>query len=408
MYDGLAHFMNASDIRQQIAAAIKAKGKVDAATVDQIMEEVRKEGWLTPDERAELLKSVDGFDEAGRNRLRQYLASEDKARAHVNVAGVSASTAISGRYERVESSVPGMMVDVGLFDSAISLSGTAVGPGVLQLSVDGKTLSVPVQTRETPTVVLQRLESQLPAGVEGALLDGSAQPFGPADVSSPDETAAHILLFRPAALGLRPGEKPLRVVVTGYGNFMGVMNNPSDLMAAKLARMGIEGAMIEYWRLDVTTEAVEGFIREMKAHPPDVILSMGMGGESQIEELPENRIDGGTDGAGNQLPVGKIDPVGPDTERVRLPLPQINTALDLGFGKARVVGSSASNPKYAPDRSAYLCNYLGYRLAETFDGTRTAAGFVHVTSSTPAAQMHTLLEAVAARQRDLQRQTPPP
>ena len=75
---------------------------------------------------------------------------------------------------------------------------------------------------------------------------------------------------------------------------------------------------------------------------------------------------------------------------------------------SNAIGSSHSDPNYAPDRSAYLCNYLGYNLAEGFRGTTTAAGFVHVTGDTPADQMHVLLEAVVAYQLDRRRAAAPP
>jgi pyrrolidone-carboxylate peptidase len=124
-----------------------------------------------------------------------------------------------------------------------------------------------------------------------------------------------------------------------------------------------------------------------------------------VEELPENRLGGGVDGANQPLPEGPIDPNGPQTIPVDLPVDAINWDLHTQFGAKDVIGTSLSNPNYQPDRSAYLCNYLGYKLAETFSGTKTAAGFVHVTESTPPAQMHVLLESVVAREREKARAT---
>jgi len=90
-----------------------------------------------------------------------------------------------------------------------------------------------------------------------------------------------------------------------------------------------------------------------------------------------------------------------------LPVETIDAALQP-FGDARVVGTSKSDPNYAPDRSAYLCNYLGYNLATEFAGTpKTTAGFMHISPQTPPDQMHAVLEAVTARQLDWRREQQP-
>jgi len=76
----------------------------------------------------------------------------------------------------------------------------------------------------------------------------------------------------------------------------------------------------------------------------------------------------------------------------------------VGFGDKRVVGTSKSDPNYEPDRSAYLCNYLGYNLASEFGGTpKTTAGFMHISRETPPDQMHSVLEAITARQLEMRR-----
>ena len=93
-----------------------------------------------------------------------------------------------------------------------------------------------------------------------------------------------------------------------------------------------------------------------------------------------------------------------------LPVETIDNAL-RPFGDQRVVGTSRSDPNYAPDRSAYLCNYLGYNLAAEFGAApKTTAGFMHISRETPPEQMHAVLEAVTARQLDWRREQlqPPP
>ena len=104
-----------------------------------------------------------------------------------------------------------------------------------------------------------------------------------------------------------------------------------------------------------------------------------------------------------------IRPGGPQELKTDLPVEAIEWAA-AKFGDQRGVYTSKSDPNYSPDRSAYLCNYLGYNLATEFGHTpKTTAGFMHISPETPAAQMHAVLEAVTARQLDWRReqQLPP-
>ena len=85
-------------------------------------------------------------------------------------------------------------------------------------------------------------------------------------------------------------------------------------------------------------------------------------------------------------------------------------SVNRSYRIGSISASSQSDPTYSPDRSAYLCNYLGYNLATEFAGTpKTTAGFMHISPQTPPDQMHAVLQAVTARQLDWRReqQLPP-
>lgn len=196
----------------------------------------------------------------------------------------------------------------------------------------------------------------------------------------------------------------MRVVVTGYGAFMGITDNPSANMAQKLAERGVKGAIVEYRRLEVTPAAVETFMAEMRKRPPDVILSMGVtGGQAQVEERPENQLDAAEDGNGQQMQARKVREGGPDELKTDLPVDAIDWALS-GFGADRKVFTSASDPTYQPDRSAYLCNFLGYNLAAEFgNDPKTTAGFMHINRETSPDQMGAVLDAITARQLEARR-----
>jgi pyrrolidone-carboxylate peptidase len=365
--------MSIDSIRQGLTAA-RRDGKVDVGEVDRIMLQARDGGGLDAAERAEVLKAADGFDDAAKQRVLSHLSAMDQQSAWVNV----------------------------------ETPGQVAADGVVKLTVEGQAVSVAVKKGDSASTILARVQGQLPKQVTGLVLGGDVQPWDPALFTGrgarKGETAAHLMMFKPEALGLQPGEKPLRVVVTGYGAFMGLTDNPSANMAQKLAEGGIKGAIVEYRRLDVTPAAVDAFVAEMKKSPPDVILSMGVtGGQAQVEELPENHLGAGTDGNGREMKDRAVRAGGAQELHTDLPVDTIDWALQ-GFGANRQVFTSKSDPNYAPDRSAYLCNYLGYNLATEFGKSdATTAGFMHVTPQTPVDQMQAVLQAVAARQLDWRR-----
>ncbi len=359
------------------------------------------------------MSASDSFNDTAKQRLLSTLSATGQKNAYVNVDVRAPMRDVEGRYATMSTDVKGLTVKVGLLDNTFAVAGQATSDGSLQLAVEGKSISVPVKKGERPDKLLQAIRSQLPPQVTGLVLGGDVKPY---EMESYKGTAAkkkdpadHLVLYKPAALGLKPGEKPLRVVVTGYGAFMGITDNPSANVAQKLAQNGVPGAIVEYRRLDVTHGAVDAFIAEMKKNPPDVILSMGVSGDkAQLEERPENKVDAGEDGDGKAIVPGEVVPGGSKILMTDLPLKTIESAL-TSYGDKREVGTSLSDPSYAPDRSAYLCNYLGYSLANAFGQSgATTAGFMHVTDHTPVDQMQSVLDAVVSRQLDWRREQAEP
>ena len=404
--------MNIDKIRQALTSYKANDGKVDTQELDKLMLQARDAGGLDATERAEIINASSGFDDPTKQRLMKHLSAMGQPNAYVNLQALGTVTRIEGRYANLKLDVPGLNAKVGLFDNSFSLKGKATGDGVLKLTIEGKELSVPVKRGEYPGAILEKLQKQLPASTTGLVFGGDVRPYDPetfnGGATTNRGTSAHLALYKPEALGLKPGEQPLRVVVTGYGAFMGITDNPSANMAQKLAELGVKGAIVEYRRLDVNHGAVDQFVADMKRSPPDVILSMGVSSESQVEERPENRVGGGVDGDNKPITPGVVRQGARDELRTDLPVEVIDGALKK-FGTQREVGTSKSDPAYTPDRSAYLCNYLGFNLADAFGGTKeTTAGFVHVTDHTPSDQMHTLLEAVVANQLDWRRSQRPP
>lgn len=404
------HAMTVRGIRSAVTQA-KQDGKVTEAEVDALVLKARDGKGLTAAERQELLRAASTFDDAGQQRVLRHLSAMGQTNAWVNL-GVGTVANIEGRYADTTVAAPGLSAKVGLFDSSFALKGKATADGSVTMTVEGRALTVKVTKGDTAAQVLEKLKAKLPREVSGVLLARDVQPYDTATFTGAaaraGDEAAQLMLFKPKALELQPGEVPLKVVVTGYGAFMGITDNPSSNMAQKLAEAGVRGAVVEYRRLEVTPAAVDAFIAEMKKAPPDVILSMGVtGGQSQVEERPENHLGAAEDGNGAQMEAREVRAGGAEELKTDLPVEAIDWALQA-FGEQRQVFTSKSDANYAPDRSAYLCNYLGYNLATEFGGVdSTTAGFMHITSTTPVDQMHAALEAITARQLDVRRgQTP--
>ena len=189
---------------------------------------------------------------------------------------------------------------------------------------------------------------------------------------------------------------PVRVVITGYGPFGDVVDNPSARLAREVALRGVAGAQVEHRTLEVEHGAVDAFVAEMEADPPDLLLGLGLTrGQPQLEDRPENRIAGGRQGE-TRSP-GLIVDDGPAEHACLLPVEAIEVALaDLS---GRTIATRAGLPGYTPDRSGYLCNYFGYRVAAAF-GARASepvmAGFVHVGAHTTTSEVWHLVNALVA------------
>ena len=140
---------------------------------------------------------------------------------------------------------------------------------------------------------------------------------------------------------------------------------------------------------------------QIEKNPPDVIMSMGVSWKPQLEELPNNRVGGGREGESH--PAGPILAGHPDLIPTDLPASILEKALS-GF-PSRLVGTHFNDANYQPDRSAYLCNYLNYRLSDAFSGDSaqgkaTTAGFFHITDRVSKEEMHLALQTICQHHRE--------
>ena len=399
--------MSVRGIRKDIQQALSNDGRVDAGELDRMALRARDGGKVDASERAELaaLKGNGAVDGA---RLSEHLKALS-ADAFVPGAVRGRVTQVEGRYAQVATDVPGLTARVGLFDSVLALEGKALAPGRLQLLLEGRTLTVPVTQGETAAQALEKVRAQLPEGIRGRVFSGTVDTQAPArfegETAQRSHSSAHLALYRPQSLALRPGETPLRVVVTGYGPFPGVDKNPSGELAKQLAKAGLAGAKVEYRVLPVTHADVDAFVADMRANPPDLVLSLGVSSEAQVEPRGQNWKASYPDANGNSVAEGKIAEGGGEDLPTGLPQDWMGAALEKSFGSAATVNARTESP----DTSAYLCNYLNYRLLESFPrGGGTMAGFVHVTRETTADELSVLAGAAVAARLEQRRVEAPP
>jgi pyrrolidone-carboxylate peptidase len=213
---------------------------------------------------------------------------------------------------------------------------------------------------------------------------------------------------------------PIRVVVSGYGPFDDVTDNPSQHLASALAERGLDGAVVEAVALPVSYEAVDLWIDELRRTPPAIVLSLGYTRhQAQVEHLPVNHIGrlGKVEPAETgRHAVGPIDTEAPPELPSILPIGPIERALAQVAPRSIATWASLGST-YQPDRSGYLCNYLNFRLthaflpdalqAETQASVPVLRGFVHVTATTTLDEVHALAQALVDEHYQLAQATTP-
>lgn len=147
----------------------------------------------------------------------------------------------------------------------------------------------------------------------------------------------------------------LRTLVTGFGPFGAIAENPSSQLARQSQR--------SFRTLEVDYAAVDQFIQELSPDSFDVLVMIGvarLASRMRLETTARNKIGLDADVRGIVLGPGPIDPVGPATTTIASTM------------------NSPQNDYWEPSDNAgeYLCNYVYYRALQKFRDKRVC--FVHV------------------------------
>ena len=179
----------------------------------------------------------------------------------------------------------------------------------------------------------------------------------------------------------------MRVLLTGFGPFLDVKENPSASVVRGLAHLpGVHAAVLPVsYRAASTT-----LPRLLEAHRPDAVLSFGISNRATsllLERFFLNITDGPPDVSGQSRSGKPIDTSGPLALASTLPLKAMHRSL-----KAAGIPVAFSN-----HAGAYLCNYVGYRFALAASHAKYPflSGFIHL----PPVQHLPLDTQIAAAKR---------
>ena len=162
-----------------------------------------------------------------------------------------------------------------------------------------------------------------------------------------------------------------RILVTGFGPFPGMPENPTSEIVRSLPRR-LMGLKVHYRVLPVSWQhSSEHLNRAVDLVVPHLVLMLGVSNQescARLEMQAYNRLDGRPDDAGNLLLPGPIDPTKPMTHKRVCHWPTEEMVKML-----RAKGHDAA---VSDDPGRYLCNHTFY---SAFDAPAPAGvGFLHV------------------------------
>ena len=186
----------------------------------------------------------------------------------------------------------------------------------------------------------------------------------------------------------RPAAVPRTLLLTGFGPFLHVTENPSWEAIRDLDGQVVGSLAVRTARLDVTYGDAPRQLQEaIDRVRPDLVLCLGVapGAALRLESTARNRD---TQRAPDAAGVVRFDlPIrdgGPATLPTRLPLARLRAALAAG-------GFEVAD---SDDAGGYLCNHVFYEvLTRRPEGV---AGFVHVPTLAPPWDLPRLRRAVRA------------
>lgn len=151
----------------------------------------------------------------------------------------------------------------------------------------------------------------------------------------------------------------MRTLVTGFGPFGTVTDNPSQRLAENCGRA--------FQILEVSYAAADAFVAGLDPESFDTLLMLGVaqGREMPTPELYARNWRGDTPDVRGQIAIGPIEPGQPLLIEATLWGAHLLADIEVSLGLHTSM-----------DAGSYLCNYTSYRALRHF--TEKRIGFLHV------------------------------
>lgn len=165
-----------------------------------------------------------------------------------------------------------------------------------------------------------------------------------------------------------------KILITGFGPFPGVPDNPSAALVDRLARTQTEFNLAARILPTEYGTAWSILAQAIRDEAPDIVICFGVASESpmiRMERQAHNTVGmKRPDGAGCFHDGPVVCDGGPQTFAATLPVADAAAALAAAGLPARVSDSAGD----------YLCNYIFYRLMHDIaaEGRKHKGGFVHI------------------------------
>lgn len=184
----------------------------------------------------------------------------------------------------------------------------------------------------------------------------------------------------------------MRTLITGFGPFLGITDNPSERLARHFAAHGAPGHEVMAQVLPVsfarTRERLPALLKDGRFDAA-LLLGVDSGGSDTIrlERYGRNRARGTSPDADGAFPGdGPLAPGAPDA---------LETALNVEGLRARLESAGVA-ARISEDAGGYVCNCAYFTALQEIAASRhpTRCLFVHVPPDTPACPLGEQLRAV--------------
>jgi pyroglutamyl-peptidase len=172
----------------------------------------------------------------------------------------------------------------------------------------------------------------------------------------------------------RPRNKRAKILVTGFGPFPGVANNPSGQLAQALARSrrAKRTARVSALVIPTTYTDTAKLPQRIAREKPDAVLMFGLAGRARVLRV-ETR-------GRNQASTKHLDATGKKAHRVLVPgAPKLLKTTAPAARLVKAARSTGAHARLSIDAGGYVCNAAIFHILNGMRGEKAPpVAFVHI------------------------------